>query len=212
MLIDCTRKEQSGKSFVSVKEPKTIATYSLTLARFVFALCLSEREDSPTPFHFPLSQTDKDNILLFEKVMRDKRKGREDKLQVLHNLILALFLPFAEDDERVFQNDKFLHPLELFFPLLSLRDDGTFKDVKDITQPYAQFKYIIRVATLVEGNAIAAAKRVRASEYVFYLSFSFQALNSHIIGLSRQWQWRPCRTTSPPRSIAFVMLRALLPS
>lgn len=164
ILKSNSRKEQGGKSFVSIKETKTVATYSLILARFVFALCLSEREESPTPFHFPLSQTDKDNIQLFEKVMRDKRKGREDRLQVLHNLIFALFLPFADDDERVFQNDKFLHPLELFFPLLSLRDDGTFKDVKDITQPYAQFKYIIRVATLREGNSIAVAKRIRSSE------------------------------------------------
>ena len=130
-------------------------TYGLVFQKLTSAVLLS-CEGHTSGYALPLSDDDKMRTselkVILKKRLEDTRSNEAppvetDELDTFHRFIKPFLYPFSGGS-----GSRWDDPMECFFALYALQEDGTFRSGDGMTQLFAHLSYLIRSAILYEAH------------------------------------------------------------
>ncbi len=149
---------EGSEAWKPLSEPTTIASYADVLNSLMVAFFRTITKHPETDYKFPITPEDEQRLLQFrQSFFYDSPPNEEDQMESLHKFIYPFFSSFGEEEED--DSNKWKHVLECYFALVAVREDGSFKKPKELTNTLARIKYICRcVITFQASNTTHMTK------------------------------------------------------
>jgi hypothetical protein len=148
-------RESKGDLWTFIADDSLVGTYSLLL-RKITGTILSFCEEHPSGYSLPLSDDDRARAAGLLAVLKKRIEGTDltdgalpvetEELDAFHRFIKPFVYPFSGGS-----GSRWDDPMECFFALYALQEDGTFKS-GDMSQVFAHLLYLIRSTILYEAD------------------------------------------------------------
>lgn len=110
-------------------------------------LVISSLWSEPSEYRLTLSEKEATYAEELYCALQSKSNDLVATVPLLHRLLWAIITEHIVES----MSDKFACPIMCFLALLSLNNDGSFKEAYECTQPPAIFKFLLRGIVLYEG-------------------------------------------------------------
>lgn len=129
-------------------------TYGLVFQKFTNAVLLSCKEH-PSGYALPLSDDDEMRASELEAVLKKRPEYSSsnkappvetEELDAFHHFIKPFLYPCSSSS-----GSRWDDPMECFFALYALKEDGTFRSGDGMTQLFAHLSYLMRGTFLYEA-------------------------------------------------------------
>lgn len=156
-------RESKGDLWTFISDDSLVGTYGLLL-RKITGTVLSFCEEHPSGYSLPLSDDDRARAAALLAVLNKRIEGTDltdgappvetEELDAFHRFIKPFLYPFSSGS-----GSRWDDPMECFFALYALQEDGTFRSADGMTQVFAHLLHLIRSTILYEADL-----RVRQSQ------------------------------------------------
>jgi len=150
------RRESKGDLWTFVADDSLVGTYGLLL-RKITGTILSFCDEHPSGYSLPLSDGDRTRAAALLAVLKKRIEGTNlndgvpqvetEELDAFHRFIKPFLYPFSGGS-----GSRWDDPMECFFALYALQEDGTFRAGDGMTQVFAHLLYLIRSTILYEAG------------------------------------------------------------
>lgn len=134
-------------------DPGTIGNYAHFLAQFTAGLIRAQLGGLQTSYALPLTAAHRAAIRAYLATLSSETID----LDAFHAMLPPLFMA-VEGAGPVMS--KFEHALECLISIINLREEGNFREPRDVTPFLAGVKYLIRATILFEGYTVARRDQI----------------------------------------------------
>ncbi|KAF9494560.1 P-loop containing nucleoside triphosphate hydrolase protein [Pleurotus eryngii] len=142
---------EGSEAWKPLTEFSTISSYADVLNMLMVAIFRTITKDPETPYKFPLTKEDHQRLREFRMAFFDSDSlNQEDQMESFHHFIYPFFSSFGAEEED--DSNKWGHILECYFAVIAVREDGSFKKPKELTNTLARIKYICRCVIVFQAS------------------------------------------------------------
>ena len=156
LLHECPRLTQHGQYWQPLTNEQSISKYAGTVHKWIHAILVTLEPGAPSTYRFPLNNGDKVRAKALKAALQ-ANKG-DDAVLPLHRFLKPFLYPLDRTGQALGKKfSRWDEPIECLQAITTLKEDGTFKEPRDVTQMFAQIAYHIRAAILYEASLNVAA-------------------------------------------------------
>ncbi|KJA17084.1 hypothetical protein HYPSUDRAFT_146917, partial [Hypholoma sublateritium FD-334 SS-4] len=147
LLMECPRTSQHGEFWQVLANDQSLRDYGRLLHQWIHALITSLDSQHSTHYSFPFSEEQKE-LAEKLKLLLISTPG-DNHLLVFHELVKSILLIHPTESAHC---SKWKSIFECLLAISGLKEDGNFKQPREVTQMFAQIAYLIRSSILYEAT------------------------------------------------------------
>ena len=150
-----------------VSNKSTVSRYAAILYQFLHAIVITSGDvPHPSGYTFPLTSADQVNLDALKNKLQHSYTGPQQCILEFHKFIKPLLYPRISA-----ATSRWNHPIECFIAVYAMREDGVFKEAKDVQSIFPALFHHIRCAIWYEASITVDRFKGDLLKYVNYRCF-----------------------------------------